>query len=151
MDLKAKKKVAARVLKCSPKRVKFDSAGLKDVEEAITRGDIRNLVGSKLIVKNQKAGNSRSRARKIMVQKRKGRQSGAGSRKGKHGARVNSKDVWMAKVRLQRTFIKELKDKDLVEPKVYRNLYSKVKGGFFRNRRHIKLYLEDSKLFKVKK
>jgi large subunit ribosomal protein L19e len=150
MNLKAKKQVAARTLKCSPKRVKFDIAGLKDVEEAITRGDIRNLVGSKLIVKEQKKGSSRARARKILVQKRKGRQAGAGSRKGTHGARVRPKKVWMAKVRLQRAFIKELKNKDLIEQKVYSNLYSKVKGGYFRNKRHIKLYLEESKLFKVK-
>jgi len=59
----------------------------------------------------------------------------------------------MLAVRGQRNFIKELKDKSLVEGKTYRNLYSKVKGGYFRNRRHIKLYLEENKLFieKVKK
>ena len=142
-----KKKAAARVLKCSPKRVKFDPSGLQDISEAITRGDIRNLVGSKLIVKNQKKNVSRARANKTLAQKRKGRQKNAGSRKGKHGARVNSKSLWMIKVRLQRSFIKELKEKGLIDPKTYRDVYAKVKGGYFRNKRHLKSYLDDGNLF----
>ena len=148
MNLGSKKKMAARVLGVSPKRVKIDPSSSQDVSEAITRGDLRNLVGSKVIVKEQKKGSSRVRARKTLTQKRKGRQSNAGSRKGKHGARANPKETWMAKVRLQRKFIKELKDKEKIEAKTYRNLYNKVKGGFFRNKRHIKLYLEENKLFK---
>ena len=147
MDLNTKKKIAGRVLKCSSKRVKFDPAALEDIKEAITKGDIRNLIGSKIIVKEQKKNISRARANKILTQKRKGRRANAGSRKGKHGARINSKQVWMNRVRLQRKFIKELKEKALVEPKTYSNLYAKVKGGYFRNKRHIKLYLEESKLF----
>lgn len=147
MDLKTQKKIAGNVLKCSPKRVVFDESSLSDIKEAITRADIRNLVGSKIVVKAQKKGSSRSRIRKNLTQKRKGRKSGAGSKKGKQTARLPSKRSWVLKVRLQRSFIKELKQKKLISPETYRNLYSKVKGGFFRNKRHIKLYLEDAKLF----
>jgi large subunit ribosomal protein L19e len=150
MNLKTQKRIAAKVLKCSPKRVVLDQASSQDIKEAITRADIKNLVSSNLIVKLQKKNNSRSRIRKNMIQKRKGRRSGPGSRKGKHGARVSSKGLWMIKVRLQRSFIKELKDKTLIEATTYRNLYSKVKGGYFRNKRHIKLYLEEQSLFQTK-
>ena len=146
MNLKTQKQIAARVLKCSPKRVVLDPASSADIKEAITRADIKRLVGSKLIAKAAKANSSRSRIRKNIVQKRKGRQSGSGSRKGKHGARVSRKSVWIAKVRLQRAFIKELKDKEIISQKTYSDLYGKVKGGYFRNKRHIKLYIEDSEL-----
>ena len=147
MNLKTQKRIAARVLKCSPKRVVFDQKGLVDIKEGITGADVRNLVGSKLIVKSQKKGSSRVRARKILVQKRKGRQSGLGARKGKHTAREPRKEAWMKKVRSQRTFIKELRDNKKVAPKTYSLLYSKVKSGYFRNKRHIKLYLEEHTLF----
>ncbi len=147
MNLKTQKTIAANVLKCSPKRVVFSQSSLADIKEAITRSDVRNLVGSGLIAKANKKNNSRSRIRKDLVQRRKGRKSGAGSKKGKQTARLPSKQVWMAKVRLQRSFITELRDKQLIALETYRNLYSKVKGGFFRNKRHIKLYLDDSKLF----
>lgn len=150
MNLKTQKRIAAKVLKCSPKRVVFDPSSVADVKEAITRADIKNLVGNKVIAKASEKNNSRGRIRKDLIQRRKGRKSGQGSRKGKHGARVSSKSVWIAKVRLQRTFIKELRDKGLVALETYRLLYSRVKGGYFRNKRHIKLFLEESKLF-VKK
>ena len=132
MNLKSKTRIAAKVLKCSPKRVKMDPSALQDISEAITKGDIRNLVGSKIIVKEQKKNVSRVRANHILRQKRKGRRDNAGSRKGKHTARLPAKKAWMVKVRLQRSFIKELKEKSLIEGKTYTDLYSKVKGGFFR-------------------
>lgn len=150
MNLKTQKKIAAKVLKCSPKRVVFNQESTADIKEAITRADVRNLVGSGLIAKANKTSISRSRIRKNIVQKRKGRKSGAGSRKGKATARLPSKQVWMAKVRLQRTFIKELRDKELISPNTYTLLYTRVKGGFFRNKRHIKLFLEESNLFNKK-
>jgi large subunit ribosomal protein L19e len=147
MNLKTQKRIAAKVLKCSPKRVVFDTQGVADIKEAITRADLRSLVGSKLIVKAQKKGNSRSRARSILTQKRKGRQSGSGTRKGTHGARAPRKRTWVIKVRSQRDFIKELKTKGKVSAKTYTDLYTKVKSGYFRNKRHIKLHLEENKLF----
>jgi len=52
----------------------------------------------------------------------------------------------MNKVRGQREFLKELKDKKLVSIANFHLLYQKVKGGFFRNKRHIKLYLNEYKL-----
>ena len=54
----------------------------------------------------------------------------------------------MAKVRTQRKLIKTLKDKEVITSKVYRNLYNKVRGNFFRSRRHIKIYLEEHNLTK---
>ena len=49
----------------------------------------------------------------------------------------------MAKARLQRDFIKVLKEKDIIDAVAFRELYLKIKGGFFRNKRHIKLYMEE--------
>lgn len=147
MNLKTQKRIAAKVLKCSPKRVVFDQQGLADIKEGITRADIRNLVNSKVIVKAQKKNVSRSRANKILVQKRKGRRSNHGSRKGPQGARLDSKTTWVRKVRLLRSFIRDLKDRKRINPKTYTALYTKVKSGYFRNKRHVKLYLEENKLF----
>lgn len=147
MNLKTQKRIAAKVLNCSPKRVVFDSASSQDIKDAITRADIRNLVKSNVVTKVHEKNTSRSRARKIAIQKAKGRKKGTGSRKGKHSARLPSKRTWIAKVRLQRSFVKELKDKKLISPKTYRDVYAKIQGGYFRNKRHIKLYLEEQSLF----
>lgn len=148
MNLAVQKRLAASVLKCSPKRVHFVADRVPDIKEAITKADIRGLVSEGLIVKEQAQGVSRARANKKAAQRRKGLQRGHGKRKGKKTAIVPRKEAWMAKIRVQRSFLAELKAKSLVDQDAYKNLYRKAKGGFFRNKRHIKIYIEEHNLVK---
>jgi large subunit ribosomal protein L19e len=151
MNTSNQKKVSAKILKVGKNKIWFDKSKLTEIKEAITKADIRALVGQNIIQKRPDRGTSRVRARKRIIQRRKGRQKGPGSRKGKKTARLSKKDAWMIKVRSQRNFIKELKASTIIAVSTYRNLYSKVKGGYFRNKRHIKLYLTENKLFTEKK
>ena len=148
MKLKSQKRLASQILKCSEKRIVFDSSRLEDIKEAITKADIRGLVSNKVITRKPIKGVSKVRARKRKEQKRKGRQKGFGSKKGKRGARLPKKKAWMAKVRIQRNFIKHLRDKKAIKKEDYQNIYLKIKGGFFRSKRHIKLYLKEQGLVK---
>ena len=151
MKLDVQKRIAASMLKCSPKRVVLDTSRLSDIKEAITKVDINSLIKEGVITVKPIKGISRVNARKRAIQRSKGRQKGFGKRKGKKGARLPKKLVWMNKIRTQRGFIKELKDKDLITTKNYRALYQKVKGGYFRSKRHVKLYLDEKKLVQKKK
>ncbi len=151
MKLKTQKRLAAQVLKCSKKRIKFDEERLEDIKESITKADIRALVIDKAISKKKKKGISRVRARKRQEQRKKGKQKGHGSRKGKKTARAPKKKDWMNKIRLQRSVLKNFKDKGLIDNASFRDLYKKAKGGFFRSKRHIKIYLEEHKLIKKTK
>lgn len=143
--MKAQKRIAAEILKCSRKRVVFDSSKLDEIKEAITKEDIRKLINSNSITKAQKKGVSRTRAKKRAEQKRKGRKHGQGTRKGKRTARLKRKDAWKNRIRLQRKFLKELKEKGKISKKEYRSVYKKAKGGFFRSRRHLKLLIGEQK------
>lgn len=145
------KRLASQILKASKKRIKFDNQRLADIKEAITKTDVRQLINEGAILRVQKKGVSRARARHIQTQKSKGQRKGAGSRKGKETSRLPRKESWMKRIRSQRTFIKELKDKKVISNETYRNIYNKAKGGFFRSTRHIKIYLEDNKLFETNK
>jgi large subunit ribosomal protein L19e len=148
MNLKKQKGVVARMLGVGLDRVWLDPNRLDEIKEAITKADLRSLVGDKAIQIKQKKGISRVRSRKILKQKRKGRRKGAGSRKGKIGARIKRKRIWINKVRLQREFIKDLKNKDYITSKIYRELRNKIKGAFFRSKRHIKVFVEGRGLIK---
>ena len=148
MKLKLQKRLAADILKCSEKRVWLDKTRLEDIKEAITKLDIRSLIADRAIKAKPMKGVSRVRARKTALQKRKGKRKGYGSKKGKRTARLSKKDAWIKKIRTQRKFLKELRDKGLVNKTDYHSLYSKSKGGFFRSKRHIKLYLEERGLVK---
>jgi large subunit ribosomal protein L19e len=128
------------------KRIHFIPDRLPDIKEAITKEDIRSLISEGLIFKEQKKGVSRFQARHKAAQRRKGLQRGPGKRKGKKTAIVPKKQAWMAKVRVQRAFLAELKSKKLVDAIAYKNLYRKSKGGFFRNKRHIKVYIQEHNL-----
>ena len=143
MKLDTQKRIAADVLKCSTKRVRFDPEALESISEAITKEDIRVLIKDGAIQKQPVKGQSRVRANKRLVQKRKGRRSGPGSHKGKKTARLPSKKDWMNRVRAQRNLLKDLRESGEISRKDYRDLYAKSKGGFFRSRRHINLFIDE--------
>jgi len=54
----------------------------------------------------------------------------------------------MNKIRALRDLLKTLRTKEVIERSSYRLLYRKAKGGYFRSRRHIKLYIEEHNLAK---
>jgi len=142
------KRLAARILKCGKNRIRLDPDRLEDIKEAITKSDIRYLISDETISKRRLQNTSRFWARKRKEQKSYGKQKGFGSRKGKKTARLKPKRAWMNKIRLQRRFIKSLRDKDAITSAVYHELYMKSKGGFFRSLRHLKLHASEKGIVK---
>jgi len=70
-------------------------------------------------------------------------QSGAGTRKGKSGARQNTKDDWKARIRAQRARLKELRDEeDVLDASEYRTLYNKSSGGEFEDVARLEAYIQ---------
>lgn len=144
MNLGKQKQLAARALGVSSKRVKFNvtSETKRDLKELISREGVKDLVADKAITVKPKKGNSRTAANKIATQKAKGLRSGHGKRKGTANARFNEKDKWMIKIRALRAELKKLKVAGKLDVKGYRELYRKAKGNFFRNKKHMALYME---------
>lgn len=149
--MRKKKILAGRILKISPYKVKFDTAALEEIGKAITRSDLRGLIAVGKITKDLSNYHSRAGARKIARQKAKGNRKGKGSKKGSKNAKITGKEKWIARIRSQRAFIKMLKTKGLLTTENFHGIYAKCKGGYFRNIRHIKLYLTEHKLFEIKK
>ena len=150
MRITLQRRLAAQILGCSEKRVWFDEERLSDLKEAITKQDVKDMINEGAIREKPIKSVSRGRARKKQTKKSKGQRSGKGSRKGTKNARRPQKEVWMAKIRVQRKFLKELREKDHITSSTYQSLYRKAKGGFFRSKRHLKLYAEEHNMFKKK-
>jgi large subunit ribosomal protein L19e len=144
MKMISAKKLAAKYLKVGTTKVWVDQSKLKEIKEAITGEDIKKLIGEGAF-KKQLQGQSRGRARELLKKKQAGRKKGPGTRKGTAKARIKPKEQWLKKVRSQRVFIKTLLDEEKVDNKGYRDLYRKVKGGFFRSKAHISTYINKSK------
>ena len=155
MNLGKQKALAARALGVSKKRIKLnaDSAEKKkDLKELISREGAKELLAEGIISKTSKKGNSRTRANHIAEQKKKGRRSGQGKRKGTANARFNDKTKWIIKIRALRALLQSFKESGRLEVSDYRDLYRKAKGNFFRNKRHMLLFIEQNSLLKeVKK
>lgn len=149
--MRTQKRLAAQILNCSKKRIVLDEERLEEIKEAITKEDIRSLVKDGAIKRKPVKGICNVRTRKRKQQKRRGQRRGMGKRKGKSTARLPKKEAWMNKIRLQRKFLKELREKGVIKKSTYRELYSKANGGFFRNKRHLKLYITDNKMAVIKK
>lgn len=146
--LDVQRRLAAKLLKCGKNRVKFDPERLEDIKEAITKADVRGLISNGTITKERVHNTSRFWARHKSGQKSEGKQKGMGSRKGKKTARLPPKRVWINKIRLQRGFLKSLRNSNSISIKDYHELYMKSKGGFFRSIRHLKLYAQEKDLLK---
>jgi large subunit ribosomal protein L19e len=143
VNLKAKKRLASRVVGVGVHRIKFDSDHLDDVADAITRENIRSLITANTIQIRPFTGTSRGRAQKKKDQKKK-RGTGQGSKQGRKGARVGKKEVYVAKVRSLRRLLKIAKDrKDITNPEFWA-LYKKIGGNTVRNKAHLRLLMEET-------
>jgi len=154
MNLRSQKELASRALRVSKKRVKFDIStpeNKKALKEVISREGVKEYLGDGIIKKVTKKGISRTRANKTLAQKKKGRMAGHGNRKGTANARFNDKSKWMIKIRALRKLLKSLKDEGRLDVKDNRDLYRKAKGNFFRNKRHMLLYINQNDLLKEAK
>lgn len=140
-DLRNQRRMAAEILKCGENRVWMNPDRLDEVEDCITRADIRTAIASGLIKAKPKNGTSRARTRYVAGQKASGKRKGPGSRKGTANARVRDKERWMATIRPIRDELKTLRAEGKITPSVYRLYYRKAKGGMFKSRRHLKQHM----------
>jgi large subunit ribosomal protein L19e len=141
-DVASQRRLAASLLKCGVNRVWFDPERLSDIENAISREDLRGLITEGVIKAHQKAGVSRGRARVRTAQRAYGHRKGVGKRKGAQGARTPSKRAWIQKIRAIRKALVALREANTIDRHLYRVLYRKAAGGQFRSVAHMKAQME---------
>jgi large subunit ribosomal protein L19e len=144
VNLKAKKRLVARVTGVGIHRIRFDTDHLTDIADAITRENIRSLITANTIRIKSFTGTSKGRAHTKKAQKNK-RGTTQGSKRGSKGARVGKKTVYVAKVRALRRLLKIAKDrKDLTNPEFWA-LYKRVGGNTVRNKAHLRTLMDEIK------
>ena len=142
VNLRAKKRLVSRVTGVGIHRIRFDTDHLIDIADAITRANIRSLITANTIRIKPFTGTSKGRAHFKKAQRNK-RGTTQGSKKGRKGARVGKKTVYVAHVRALRRLLKIAKDrKDLTNPEFW-ILYKKVGGNTVRNKAHLRTLMDE--------
>jgi large subunit ribosomal protein L19e len=141
-DVANQRRIAAAILDCGAHRVWFDPDRLSDIQNAISREDIRGLIEEGAIRAHQVKGNSRGRARAKIAKRAYGHCKGPGRRRGAAGARNPKKRQWIQKIRAIRKTLSAMRESGDIDPHLYRVLYRKASGGQFRNVAHLKAQLD---------
>jgi large subunit ribosomal protein L19e len=147
MKLAKAKELAMQLLRIGKSKIWLNPSADAEINEAMTKEDVRGLITKGAIKKKQDAHQSRGRARILHEKKKKGRKRGQGKRTGTKKARVDEKRTWINKVRAQRKTLKRLRTEspEVFKEMSYRKVYKRVKGNYFRGKKHLEQSLVTEK------
>ena len=134
MNLGKKKRLASRTLNVGKERIVFLVSRLKEIKEAITKQDIRDLKKEGAIIVKEIKGRKRK--------KKSPKKRGIGKIKKKVNKR---KEKYVIMTRKLRKYITEMKKKGNISREEFYDVRKKIRNKIFRSKNHLKEYLEGRK------
>lgn len=133
------KRLASEILGVGKNKIRIKPNETARLKSVFTREDIRALIRDRIISVRKKVGF------KILCKRKR---KLAGSRRGTANARMPKKKKWMMNIRVQRKYLSDLVLEGNLDKKHKRYIYMKIKGGAFKGKRAMLLYLKENELYK---
>lgn len=137
VNLRLQRRLASSIMGAGKSRVWMDPNEVNEIHLANSRRAVTKLIKDSFIIKKSVSMHCRQRARLRQEEKRLGRHTGLGKRRGQAGARMPTKVLWMRRQRTLRRLLKKYREAKKIDRHLYRELYLACKAGQYKSKKNL--------------
>ena len=137
VNLRQQRRLAASILGVGKGRVWMDPNEVNEIALANSRKAVRKLIKDNFIFKKKIAMHSRQRARLRKEERRLGRHTGLGKRRGCSDGRMPKKILWIRRQRTLRRLLKKYREAKKFDKHLYHTLYLDCKAARYNSKRNL--------------
>ena len=137
VNLRQQRRLAATILGVGKGRVWMDPNEVNEIALANSRKAVRKLIKDNFIFKKKIGMHSRQRARLRKEERRLGRHTGLGKRKGCADGRMPQKILWIRRQRTLRRLLKKYRESKKFDKHLYHQLYLDCKAARYNSKRNL--------------